>query len=712
LGIYLQESSSFNNISNNFLKGNDFGISIENSEYNIIYHNDFIENNLGGTSQSRDEGSNNSWYNVSISEGNYWSDWNGIGSYVIDSVTFGDVVDLYPLAESDGDGMPNDWEEEVGTDPYVFDSHLDPDNDGLDNLSEYLNSTHPFLNDSDSDGLSDGDEVLVYLTSPIMTDSDSDGLDDFEEIFTYFTNATNEDTDGDGMTDGWEAYYSLDPLIDDSALDSDYDGLTNIYEFIYGTDPSDEDTDGDTLLDYDEIFVYYTNALNPDTDGDMLTDGEEVNIYGTSPLDEDSDSDGLLDGEEVNLYLTDPLNEDSDGDGYPDGEEVDNGYDPLDPKSNYSRYRTSQILMYVLYSVLSVFALAILFFGQKYLRRHLLTKSIKQQGFQSLEEMQTAQNRGFRTKSEFDEANSSGFVNFDEYNLAKALDLLNKSGLISTASADVEQVALQIQSSEKRLKNLQEFINLEYDIGHLAEYETTIHEIESTLKKAITGIESYNKIEDKQTQELVYSILLLGNRILTARIPQLQADLNVRKDYLKNFVSVVDLTKKFHPQVPVSLERIVSLANLSQEVVIAYLKDITINMPQIGNYLELEQVFIRQYSDNQDLKTFYNQAREKYKEKIIGSEVQPACVYCKSEFDEIDRTEKTICQNCGKEAPTCPICKQSMFHGEDLVIEKNCGNIFHKNHIVMWIRSEELCPVCKKRINENSLEPYEQESKL
>ena len=105
----------------------------------------------------------------------------------------------------------------------------------------------------------------------------------------------------------------------------------------------------------------------------------------------------------------------------------------------------------------------------------------------------------------------------------------------------------------------------------------------------------------------------------------------------------------------------------------------------------------------------FSATKEKYKEKILQKEIQLAYLFCKNEFYNIDKTETMICQNCGKEAPSCSICKQSMFHGENLVTEKNCGNVFHKDHIVMWIRSEKLCPVCKKRINEQSLEDYKSE---
>jgi len=50
------------------------------------------------------------------------------------------------------------------------------------------------------------------------------------------------------------------------------------------------------------------DLLNPDTDGDGLLDGEEVNAHGTDPVDQDSDGDGHLDGDEVDWGF-DPLSD-------------------------------------------------------------------------------------------------------------------------------------------------------------------------------------------------------------------------------------------------------------------------------------------------------------------------------------------------------------------------------------------------------------------
>lgn len=65
-----------------------------------------------------------------------------------------------------------------------------------------------------------------------------------------------------------------------------------------------------------------------DSDGDGVSDEEEIRL-GTDPFKPDTDGDELLDGEEVYVYGTDPLNPDTDGDGYPDGLEVRSGYNPL-----------------------------------------------------------------------------------------------------------------------------------------------------------------------------------------------------------------------------------------------------------------------------------------------------------------------------------------------------------------------------------------------
>jgi len=93
--------------------------------------------------------------------------------------------------DSDGDGLPDTWEESNGLDWTSADASLDADSDGLENIVEYQVSTNP----------------------------------------------QRPDTDEDGIPDGWEVENKLDPLREDSLLDPDDDSFSNIEEYELNTNP-------------------------------------------------------------------------------------------------------------------------------------------------------------------------------------------------------------------------------------------------------------------------------------------------------------------------------------------------------------------------------------------------------------------------------------------------------------------------------------------
>lgn len=82
---------------------------------------------------------------------------------------------------------------------------------------------------------------------------------------------------------------------------------------------------------YTTLLLITSQERPNDTDGDGIYDFAEPR-FGSNPLIADSDGDGLLDGEEVFTYGSSPLLTDTDGDGHGDAEEVQIGANPADPR--------------------------------------------------------------------------------------------------------------------------------------------------------------------------------------------------------------------------------------------------------------------------------------------------------------------------------------------------------------------------------------------
>jgi len=152
------------------------------------------------------------------------------------------------------------------------------------------------VTDHDGDGLTDQFEALLG-TDPNAADSDRDGLSDTYETSVSHTDPNARDTDHDGILDGVEVAHGTDPGHVDlpaaaraagfgglDSLDSDHDGLSDGFEQRGGTDP-----------------------FAADTDHDGLPDGVEV-AQGSDPHSVDSNHDGLSDGfaAEHDLLVDDP----------------------------------------------------------------------------------------------------------------------------------------------------------------------------------------------------------------------------------------------------------------------------------------------------------------------------------------------------------------------------------------------------------------------
>jgi hypothetical protein len=177
--------------------------------------------------------------------------------------------------DSDGDGLTDAEELELGTDPEVADTDGDGLSDGVEVAGPGLcvDGTNPLVPDSDGDGLTDGQEVTGFtLRQKVRT------LAGTRTIGRVSTNPCVKDTDGDGLTDRQEVR-----------------GFTIKQRYwVKGKKPR-------------VIGTMVTNPLVKDTDNDTLTDKQEVTgmrtkRYGvrkSNPVDYDTDRGGVGDGREI-----------------------------------------------------------------------------------------------------------------------------------------------------------------------------------------------------------------------------------------------------------------------------------------------------------------------------------------------------------------------------------------------------------------------------
>ncbi|MHA2332374.1 MAG: NosD domain-containing protein [Candidatus Hodarchaeales archaeon] len=93
-GIKLSGSNSTTGYDNLIQDNLQYGISADSTSYlNSFYRNGLYRNNGGGI-QGYDDGTGNTWYDTTTSEGNLWYDWSGIGTYQVDGGANTD--DLFP----------------------------------------------------------------------------------------------------------------------------------------------------------------------------------------------------------------------------------------------------------------------------------------------------------------------------------------------------------------------------------------------------------------------------------------------------------------------------------------------------------------------------------------------------------------------------------------------------------------------------------------
>jgi hypothetical protein len=197
----------------------------------------------------------------------------------------------------------------------------DPDQDGLTNQAEQDLGTDPQRADTDNDGLNDRWEsqytmVVQTPAGEVTLFNPLDGNWDCVLLDQAMQDALESRFNGENGLPEWDSLASNGRHSCDMVLDSDDDGLANFEEESYGTNPTARDSDMDLI---DDIIEVENATILMFTDlGENCNVGLEVANEHVGPFFGkerswfllDMDGDGLLNG---------PSDWDTDGDGMPDG---------------------------------------------------------------------------------------------------------------------------------------------------------------------------------------------------------------------------------------------------------------------------------------------------------------------------------------------------------------------------------------------------------
>lgn len=211
------------------------------------------------------------------------------------------------LGDTDGDGLPNEWEIKYSLNPEDSqDASQDSDSDGLTNLQEFINNINPRLSDTDKDGMPDAWEITYGLDpnnpADALSDNDGDGATNLEEYNAGTAPLRAQHFHIVGVTGSWMDFYGT-AIIDGLPLENgDEVGVLDPDGVICGH------TIVTTPGQYGFMHIYKDDPITPVIDegaqvGDELTfliwdasAGTEVNVAvsvltGPSPPSWTSDGD-------------------------------------------------------------------------------------------------------------------------------------------------------------------------------------------------------------------------------------------------------------------------------------------------------------------------------------------------------------------------------------------------------------------------------------
>jgi len=154
-------------------------------------------------------------------------------------------------------------------------------------------------------------------------------------------------------------------------------------------------------------------------------------------------------------------------------------------------------------------------------------------------------------------------------------------------------------------------------------------------------------------------------------------EINYRRNKDSAYPKIVEFLSTVRPEIDIALPRIAKVVEFPEKRMHELLVQLVKESPGIGEYLKLEQVFIRK----QDSDVIFRELKAKYS----------TCCYCGT---PVDATDLLNCPNCANEILKCILCKLPISYGEEIGQCVICGAKGHLSHLEEWVKKHGICPTC------------------
>jgi len=147
--------------------------------------------------------------------------------------------------------------------------------------------------------------------------------------------------------------------------------------------------------------------------------------------------------------------------------------------------------------------------------------------------------------------------------------------------------------------------------------------------------------------------------------------------------TVLNIIQKVRPGIQMTLPRLAELAKAPKKFVEDIILSILEKKPLLGEYLQLEQVFIREENTEEIIDELISQPLPRY-----------GHFHCSKCQEIIENRTANTCPSCGEKILRCIVCKLPILAEESIGKCSLCEGVAHLSHLQEWMKTQGNCPRC------------------